>query len=164
LNWSRDGGSTAASVIKSVVLGVVVMAIFFQLPETDDGIRSRYGLMYSLIGIGNYVELIVAVDRLCRELRIFDREQEDSMYSPSSYLVGSMFATLPWIMIETLIYGITVYFGCGLRPGYCHVLHFLALVFTCSLTINGVAWLSVSLHRSFTIASLIGNMQYTFIT
>ena len=43
------------------------------------------------------------------------------------------------------------------------MLHFLGANIACQFAVSGVAWLAVSLDRTFAVASLIGNSNFTFI-
>ena len=49
-------------VQQALVLGLVIGSIFYQLPETPAGIRSRYGLMYIVISAEPYILLIIQVN------------------------------------------------------------------------------------------------------
>ncbi len=40
---------------------------------------------------------------------------------------------------------------------------FLAVNLAAQFSVSGIAWLAVSIHRSFAISSLIGNSNFTFI-
>jgi ABC-type multidrug transport system permease subunit len=51
----------------------------------------------------------------CTTLIVFDREREDNLYSPVSWLAGEFLAWLPVNIISPLIYSIMIYLICNLR-------------------------------------------------
>lgn len=50
------------------------MGIFYQLGDSQRDIQSRSGLMYIFISSEAYILLIVTVQKLSEEVKIFDRE------------------------------------------------------------------------------------------
>ena len=164
VNWRRDFLTVWGGFLQALVLGLVVGAIFFQLPGGLDAIRSRYGLAYITISAEPYILLIIMIERFTREMKVFDREMQDAMYSPSAYVVGHLVSSLPQNVIQPLLYAVPIYFMSGLRldSGGRVVNNLVCLVMLQHIT-YGLAWVCVSLSRQFSVASLIGNTCYTFI-
>jgi ABC-type multidrug transport system ATPase subunit len=164
LNNLRSQGNLLGSLLQSLSLGLIIMGIFWNLEDSLEDIESRNGLMYLVSSMENYILLIIFVERYCTELMIFDREIQDQLYSSTCYLIAHHLSTLPMIILQSLIFALPIYLGCNLRHGSDHLLLFLIDIITISLVTNGLAWLCVTLHRNFTLASLISNTNFTFIT
>jgi hypothetical protein len=49
---------------------VVVMAIFWQLDETQAGIESRNGLLYIVVGVEYYILMIILLERYIGEIKV----------------------------------------------------------------------------------------------
>jgi hypothetical protein len=164
LNNLRAGANMLGGVLQALLMGMVIMLIFLRLSNSLADIESRNGLMYLSISMECYILLIILVERYCTELKVFDRELQDNMYASTAYLVAHILSSIPILVVMPVIYSIPIYFGCNLRHGVGHFLVFVAVQISMSFVTNGLAWASVSLNRSFTVASLIANTNFTFIT
>lgn len=165
LNSYRSGWSLAGGAIQAAAISAVTAGIFWQLSDDSvDDIEARSGLLYLVGAMEYYIWMIILIERYCAELTVFDREHEDRWYSPVAYFFAHFISSLPVMLIQPIIFAIPIYFCTGLRSGSQHVLVFILVNVLICQCVNGLAWLSVSCQRDFAVASLIGNMQYTFIT
>ena len=164
VNNLRSGANIAGGILQAVLMGVVIMLIFFHLTDSLEDIESRNGLIYLSVSMECYILMIILVERYCTDLKVFDRELQDNMYSSSAYLIAHIVSSAPILIIQPVIFSIPIYFGCNLRPGAMHFSVFIAVQVAMSFVTNGLAWASVSLSRNFTVASLIANTNFTFIT
>jgi ABC-type multidrug transport system fused ATPase/permease subunit len=163
-NNFRDTSSAWGGVIQAFVLGFVVMGIFFQLSDSLEDIESRNGLLYIVCSMEYYISMIILVERYCSELKVFDRELQDELYQPTAYLTAHIISSMPLLVVQPLLYGLPIYFGCDLRPGFQYVVMFLCTNIMMSFIINGLVWMCVSINRDFTLASLMANTNFTFIS
>ena len=162
-NW-RDSSNIFGGIIQAFIMGLIIMGIFWNMgDDNQSAIRSRYGLSYIIISAEPYILMIILVQKYCVDLKIFDRELLDRLYKPSAYLTAHFLSTFPQLFIQPFLYGLPIYYGCNMRSGYKHLLIYLAVNILISFIINGIAWMSVSLQRNFSVASLIANMNFTFI-
>jgi ABC-type multidrug transport system ATPase subunit/ABC-type multidrug transport system permease subunit len=164
LNNFRSKGNVLGSFLQSLSLSLIIMGIFWNLGDSLEDIESRNGLMYLVSSMENYILLIIFVERYCTELKVFDREIQDHMYATPCYLIAHHISTLPMILIQSVLYALPIYYGCHLREGSFHVFIFLFDIIVMSLVTNALAIVCVTIHRNFTIASLISNTNFTFIT
>ncbi|KAF9958524.1 hypothetical protein BGZ65_001367 [Modicella reniformis] len=72
INQIRDKLLVWSCLVESIVLGLVVGAIFYQMDDSLDGIFSHSGLIYGAGSIQPYLMLMVTIFRLSREMVIFD--------------------------------------------------------------------------------------------
>lgn len=162
-NW-RDTSHISGGLIQAICLGLMVMGIFWQLDESITGIESRSGLIYINVSMEQYILMIILVERYCRDLKIFDRELQDNLYHPTAYYLAHITTSLPTLTFQSIIYSIPIYFGCNLREGWSHVLMFFAVNVFLAWVLNGLVWMCLSASRIFSVASLIANMNFTFIS
>ena len=139
------------------------MGIFWKLGDSPSDIRSRFGMMYMCTMQQPYNMMVVLIERLCSELKVFDRELLDDLYSPSAYLVAHLLASSPMLIIQPLLFATCISAGCNIRGGASHVLLFVAVHIMMAFVINGLSWTCAGLHRAFSVASLIGNTSFSFI-
>lgn len=161
----RDWSTFLGSILQSLFEGVLIMGIFWQLPLDTSGISSRSGLAYISISAQYYLLMLVLVERYCRELsQLVDRELQDGLYASSAYYIAHWAVTWPVLLLQAVVYALPIYWGCGLRDGASYCFIFLAVHFALALAINGLSWSCVTLQRDFSIASLLGNMSFTFLS
>lgn len=163
-NNYRDYSNTLGSLLQAVVLGLIVMGIFWQLSNSISDIENRNGLLYIVISMEYYITTIILVERFCTELKVFDREIQDNMYHTSAYLTAYILSSMPIILLQPLFYAIPIYYGCNLRHGVQYTLMFIAVNIILTIIVNGMVWMCVSISRDFTLASLLANTNFTFIS
>jgi ABC-type multidrug transport system ATPase subunit len=164
VNNTRDTSHIMGGLIQSLCLGFMVMGIFWQLGNSVQDVSSRSGLIYINVSMEQYILLVILVERYSRDLKIFDRELQDRLYHPSAYFVAHWLTSFPSLLFQSMVYSTAIYFGTNLRPGWSHVLEFYTVNFILTLVINGLTWMCLSVSRDFALASLIGNMNFTFIS
>jgi len=103
INYQRDWRYSAGAAVQALVLGLVIMSIFWHLPASEEGVMSRYGLCYIII-VAHYYNLLVSfMERYCNEMKVFDREQQDGSYYPSAYMTAHYLASIPHHIIHPLM-------------------------------------------------------------
>ena len=163
LNNYRNKLYIYGGMIQSIALGLIIMGIFYHLTDTIQDITSRTGLMYVSISALPYILLIVLIERISTDIKIYDREIQDNMYHSSSFIIAYMLCNWPQLILQGLLYALPIYYGCNLRFGSFHVFVYLSITVIILFIIDGLTWMSISIHRTYSVASLICNMSYTFI-
>ena len=137
-NW-RNPSDIAGGFIQAFVMGIMIMGIFWYLADDNiSAIRSRYGLSYIIISAEPYILMIILVKKYCTDLKVFDREIQDHLYHPSAYLAAHLLSSFPQLFIQPFLYGLPIYYGCNMRPGYDHLLIYLAVNILITFIINGI--------------------------
>jgi hypothetical protein len=160
----RADWATQVKLLLTRFLRNKVMGIFWQLSDSVSAIETRNGLLYIVVSMEYYITTIILVERFCTELRVFDRELQDDLYQPSAYLTAHILSSAPLMLMQPLLYAIPIYYGCNLRDGFTHFLMFAAVNVALTFIVNGMVWMCVSVSRDFTLASLLANMNFTFIS
>ena len=83
--------------------------------------------MYITLSAEPYILLIILVQRYSDELRVFDRELQDNMYTASAYFAAHFLSSLPQLLIQPLIFAIPIYFGASLRNDSTSIIMFIAI-------------------------------------
>lgn len=193
-NSIRDWSNTVGCLLQCIVMALVVVGLFYRLADDESAaIRSRPGMIYTLLASEPYILTIILVDRYTTELKIFDRELQDKMYSSGAYFIAYIASTYPFLILQSVLAATIVYFGCNMRgasgssgaggydPGNSNENIFMygtlnspverfesyvtVVLAVCSAAvyISGLALLGASLTRTFSIASLFCNAAFTFI-
>ncbi|XP_058002043.1 pleiotropic drug resistance protein 1 [Hevea brasiliensis] len=113
-HWSywRNPSYTAVKLLFTTVIALMFGTIFWDLGckrRRQQDIFNAIGSMYVallFIGVQNTVSVqpVVAIERT-----VFYRERAAGMYSALPYAFGQVMIELPYVFIQTIIYGATVY-------------------------------------------------------
>jgi ABC-type multidrug transport system ATPase subunit/ABC-type multidrug transport system permease subunit len=165
VNNFRDIGDFYGGIIQAVVIGLIVAGIFWQLGNSQEDVESREGLMYIVISMENYMTMIIFLARYFKEIKILDRELQDSLYHPVMYLLAHTTAMVPQLILQPILYSIPIYYGCNLRqPGFNYFLMFTAVNIALCFVMNGLVWMCLSCSRVFSEVQLLTNLNFTFIS
>ncbi|PIG80734.1 hypothetical protein AARAC_006524 [Aspergillus arachidicola] len=159
--------------IQSLIgIGCAVMAlaaingwIFWQLDESQRGIRSRQGSLWDATGLYGYLLMITEICRLVEDIQLFDHERKERIINPFIFLLSRRVVklALEGLTLPTL-FTVIYYPMVGYRANVTQIFIFwLTIVFTHSVAI-GVATLCVSISRNFYAAGLMGNLYFALQT
>ncbi|KAI3631410.1 hypothetical protein MIR68_010900 [Amoeboaphelidium protococcarum] len=166
VNLKRDFLGTFGMFMADVLIAVLMGLIFYQLPVSADGIRSRAGAAYAVSGLKPYLYLILDIYRLSDEMRIFDRERKDSFYGVCSYLTSSFIVNFLPRSLSHVAFTTIMFFLTDLRPvfGWIFFMRYTAVNLMHSWLLISMAWAAISISRDFSVSSLIANTFVSFLT
>ncbi|KAF7138156.1 hypothetical protein RHSIM_Rhsim07G0150400 [Rhododendron simsii] len=112
LSYWRNPPYTAVRLFFTTIIALLFGTIFWQIGSkrgTQQDIFNAMGSMYSavlFVGVQNAtsVQPVVAVERT-----VFYREKAAGMYSALPYAFGQVVIELPYIFVQSVIYGVIVY-------------------------------------------------------
>lgn len=94
-NQRRDSVMLWGCFGECVGIGVTLGAIYFRIEDSEEGIRSRTSLVYSVGAIQAYLMLMILIYRLSQDIAVYDRERMDRWYGPLPHLVSSVLFSAP---------------------------------------------------------------------
>ncbi|KAF9467409.1 P-loop containing nucleoside triphosphate hydrolase protein [Collybia nuda] len=163
---TRDPMGLTAAWVEAVTMGLVCGLIFLHIPESLSGIRSRLAALYIAAGLQGYLVLLYEMWCLTgSDIAVFDRERSEGV-------VG----VIPWIISRRLAHGllkdiivpflfcVIFYFLSGFSADGIQFFKFYAVILLNQFIAVTFATFCVAISRDFSIASLIGNLLYTFQT
>ncbi|KAM0906391.1 hypothetical protein ACQ4PT_016810 [Festuca glaucescens] len=163
LSYWRNPQYTVVRFFFSLVVALMFGTIFWRL----GGRRSRQqdlfnamGSMYAAvlfmgISYSSSVQPVVAVERT-----VFYRERAAGMYSALPYAFGQVVVELPYVLVQSVVYGVIVYAMIGFQWDvkkfcwYIYFMYFTLLYFTY------YGMLAVGLTPSYNIASIVSSFFY----
>ncbi|KAJ5341263.1 hypothetical protein N7541_010387 [Penicillium brevicompactum] len=158
----RDPMGVAGSLLEAIGMAVINGWIFLQLDETQSGIRSREGSLYTACSLNGYLILLYETYRLTIDIRLFDREHNEGVVSVPAFLLSRRAARLPLEDLPVpLIFSLIFYFMVGYRLDASQFFIFFALSLLTHYTAVTFAAAAISVARSFPGASLVGNLSFT---
>ncbi|KAJ5434524.1 ABC-2 type transporter [Penicillium cf. griseofulvum] len=158
----RDPMGVAGSLLEAVGMAVINGWIFLRLDESQAGIRSREGSLYTASSLNGYLILLYETYRLTIDVRLFDRERNEGVVSVPAFLLSRRAARLPLEDLPVpLIFSLIFYFMVGYRldPGQFFIFFILTLL-THYIAVTFAA-VAIGVARSFPGASLVANLSFT---
>ncbi|KAF7110196.1 hypothetical protein CFC21_110338 [Triticum aestivum] len=163
LSYWRNPQYTVVRFFFSLVVALMFGTIFWQLggkrSRTQD-LFNAMGSMYAAvlfmgISYSSSVQPVVAVERT-----VFYRERAAGMYSALPYAFGQVVVELPYVLVQSLAYGVIVYAMIGFQwdvKKFCWYLYFMYFTL---LYFTYYGMLAVGLTPSYNIASIVSSFFY----
>uniref|UniRef100_A0ACD5VXW8 Uncharacterized protein n=1 Tax=Avena sativa TaxID=4498 RepID=A0ACD5VXW8_AVESA len=163
LSYWRNPQYTVVRFFFSLVVGLMFGTIFWRLggnKRRQQDLFNAMGSMYAAvlfmgISYSSSVQPVVAVERT-----VFYRERAAGMYSALPYAFGQVVVELPYVLVQSLVYGVIVYAMIGFQWDakkfcwYIYFMYFTLLYFTY------YGMLAVGLTPGYNIASIVSSFFY----
>ncbi|KAF0898593.1 hypothetical protein E2562_008178 [Oryza meyeriana var. granulata] len=164
-NWSywRNPSYTAVRLLFTIVIALMFGTMFWDLgtrTNKQQDLFNAMGSMYAAvlyIGVQNSgsVQPVVVVERT-----VFYRERAAGMYSAFPYAFGQVAIEFPYIMVQTLIYGVLVYSMIGFEWTVAKFLWYLFFMYFTLLYFTFYGMMAVGLTPNESIAAIISSAFY----
>nr|BAJ99663.1 predicted protein [Hordeum vulgare subsp. vulgare] len=163
LSYWRNPQYTVVRFFFSLVVALMFGTIFWQLggkTSRKQDLFNAMGSMYAAvlfmgISYSSSVQPVVAVERT-----VFYRERAAGMYSALPYAFGQVVVELPYVLVQSLAYGVIVYAMIGFEwdaKKFCWYLYFMYFTL---LYFTYYGMLAVGLTPSYNIASIVSSFFY----
>jgi len=162
LNSSRDVLTLAGLFMESVVIAVLIGAVFFNLDGSASSMISRGTLVYLVGSLQTYQFLVFSIYILTAELTVFDHDTRDGMYTTLPWLLARFGVMAPQMVVFPTLFSIIVYYMAALNPTTAGILIFIATMIAVHWIGFAIALFACACLRSFSAASLLANSLYTF--
>ncbi|CAL5359016.1 unnamed protein product [Camellia sinensis] len=163
LSYWRNPPYNAVRFLFTTCIALLLGTIFWDLGskrETQQDIFNAMGSMYVAVlflGIQNAgsVQPVVAIERI-----VFYRERAAGMYSALPYAFGQVVIELPYIFVQTLIYGVIVYAMIGFEWTVAKFLWYLFFMYFTLLYFTFYGMMTVAVTPNHNIASIVSSAFY----
>ncbi|KAF2457396.1 P-loop containing nucleoside triphosphate hydrolase protein [Lineolata rhizophorae] len=158
----RDPMGMIGSLIEAFSMAIITGWIFLQLDESQSGILSRQGALYTSAALQGYLILIYETYRLTIDIEVFDRERGEGVVGVPAFLISRRLARFFVEDVSVpLIFSIIFYFMAGFRADGTQFMTFFSVILLEQYIAVCLAMVCVAISRNFAGASLIANMTYT---
>ncbi|OCL02648.1 hypothetical protein AOQ84DRAFT_228715, partial [Glonium stellatum] len=158
----RDPMGMFGSLVEAIGMAVITGWIFYDLSETQAGIRSREGALYTAAALQGYLILLYETYRLTVDIELFDRERSEGVVGVPAFLISRRLARF---LIEDvpvpLIFSLIFYFMTGFRTNGTQFMTFFGVILLEQYIAVCFATTCVAISRNFAGASLVANLAYT---
>ncbi|KAK2417900.1 pleiotropic drug resistance protein [Trifolium repens] len=165
-HWSywRNPIYTAIRFLYSTMVAVLLGTMFWNLGckiEKEQDLFNAMGSMYAavlLIGIKNStsVQPVVSVERT-----VFYRERAAGMYSAFPYAFGQVVIELPYVFVQSLVYGFIVYAMIGFEWNVAKVLWFLFFMYFTFLYFTYYGMMAAAMTPNNHISTVVSTAFYS---
>ncbi|KAG8511622.1 ATP-binding cassette sub-family G member 2 [Galemys pyrenaicus] len=155
--------ASIAQIIVTIILGLVVGAIFYDLQNDPAGIQNRAGVLFFLT-TNQCFSSISAVELFVVEKKIFIHEYISGYYRVSSYFFGKLLSDLlPMRMLPSIIFTCITYFLLGLKP---EAASFFIMILTLMMVAYAASSMSLAIAAGqsvVSIATLLMTISFVFM-
>uniref|UniRef100_A0A8C0QXE3 Broad substrate specificity ATP-binding cassette transporter ABCG2 n=1 Tax=Canis lupus dingo TaxID=286419 RepID=A0A8C0QXE3_CANLU len=155
--------ASIAQIIVTVILGLVLGAIFYDLKNDSTGIQNRSGVLFFLT-TNQCFSSVSAVELLVVEKKLFIHEYISGYYRVSSYFFGKLLSDLlPMRMLPSIIFTCIIYFLLGLKPV---VEAFFIMMFTLMMVAYSASSMALAIAAGqsvVSIATLLMTITFVFM-
>ncbi|KAF9973403.1 hypothetical protein BGZ73_003343 [Actinomortierella ambigua] len=163
INQQRDSIVAWGCFAECIFIGLVVGAVFFQLPDDMGGIRARSSMIYAVGAIQSYLMLMIMIYRQSHDIGVYDRERMDRWYGPLPHLISSSFYTAIPNIIYPIVFSSISYYLAGLRTDNAeHFAWWLVTNIMMQFATYAFATMCACVVRGFSSASLLANALFAF--
>ncbi|KAK0452925.1 P-loop containing nucleoside triphosphate hydrolase protein [Desarmillaria tabescens] len=162
----RDPLGMAAVWIEAVLMGLFVGIAFYHIPDSISGIRTREAVLYTSVGLQEYLIMMYEVYRLTMiDLPIFDREHGESIVGVVPWVISyrSAHAILEDIIVP-LIFSAITYYMVGLAASTERFLYYFAIGLLNHYIAVTFAGFATAMTRDFAKATIIANTAFMLHT
>ncbi|VAH42773.1 unnamed protein product [Triticum turgidum subsp. durum] len=157
LSYWRNPPYTLVKYFYTIILALLFGTMFWGIGRkrhNQQDLFSAMGSMYSTIlfmGVQNStsVQPVVAVERT-----VFYRESAARMYSPLPYALGQVVIELPYILVQSLIYGILVYAMIGFEWTVAKFFWYMFFMYFTLAYFTFYGMMSMGLTSNYNVASI----------
>ncbi|XP_049645717.1 broad substrate specificity ATP-binding cassette transporter ABCG2 [Suncus etruscus] len=155
--------ASIAQIIVTIILGLVVGAIFYDLKNDPTGIQNRAGVLFFLT-TNQCFSSVSAVELFVVEKKLFIHEYISGYYRVSSYFFGKILSDLlPMRMLPSIIFTCITYFLLGLKP---EAASFFIMMFTLMMVAYAASSMALAIAAGqsvVSIATLLMTISFVFM-
>ncbi|XP_062171942.1 ABC transporter G family member 31 [Alnus glutinosa] len=155
-----NGMRLCFTTISALILGLVFWNVGLRRSSTQD-LLVVMGALYSaclFLGVNNAssVQPIVSIERT-----VFYREKAAGMYSPIAYAAAQGLVEIPYIAVQTIVYGVITYFMINFERTIRKFLLYLLFMFLTFTYFTFYGMMAVGLTSSQHLAAIISSAFYS---
>ncbi|KAF6128466.1 ATP binding cassette subfamily G member 2 (Junior blood group) [Phyllostomus discolor] len=143
--------ASIAQIIVTVILGLAIGAIFYDLKKDPTGIQNRAGVLFFLT-TNQCFSSVSSVELFVVEKKLFMHEYISGYYRVSSYFFGKLLSDLlPMRMLPSIIFTCITYFLLGLKPV---VESFFIMMFTLMMVAYAASAMALAIAAGQSVVSV----------
>ncbi|XP_040274030.1 broad substrate specificity ATP-binding cassette transporter ABCG2 isoform X1 [Bufo bufo] len=162
-NLVRNPQASVAQIMVSLILALIVGAIFFGVKDDENGIQNRVGSLF-FITTNQCFSSVSAIELFIVEKKLFIHEYISGYYRLSAYFISKLFADLlPMRTMPSIIFTCIIYFMIGFKPtaGCFFIMMFTLMLI--SYTATSMALAIAAGQDVVAVANLLMTISFVFM-
>eukprot|EP01064_Diplonema_japonicum_P031175 TRINITY_DN54_c0_g1_i5.p1 TRINITY_DN54_c0_g1~~TRINITY_DN54_c0_g1_i5.p1 ORF type:complete len:654 (+),score=204.71 TRINITY_DN54_c0_g1_i5:64-2025(+) len=159
-NVLRNPALSKARVVQSVVLGLLLGLVFFDLDDDTLGVRAKQGAIFFVMVNQSMLPMMGVLHSFPVELGLVLRETQASLYSISAYFLTKTFVELPFMMFFPTLFLSIPYWMIGLRDSAEAFWTLTAIIIWTSLVAQSFGLLISAMAPTLELAILLGPLIF----
>ena len=155
-NVARNPVLSTARLVQSVVLGLLIGAIFYNQGHSPEGVRGIQGALFFIMVNQSMLPMFGVLHTFPIEIEMVLRENSASLYSVGAYFAAKSIVEFPFMVLFPFIFITICYFLIGLRdtPGAFFTLQLIVILTSICAQSWGLFLSAIS--NSINMAQLLG--------
>lgn len=112
---SRHAILSKTNLFLAISLSIVASLVWFQIPETEQALNDRFGILFFSIIFWSFNSMFIALTAFPAERVVINKERSSGSYRLSAYYLAKTLSELPLILFLPSVYIIVVYWTAGLN-------------------------------------------------
>ncbi|KAK0187348.1 P-loop containing nucleoside triphosphate hydrolase protein [Armillaria mellea] len=161
----RDPFGLGSALLEAILMGLFVGVVFYSIPDSLSGIKTRQGLLYISVGLQGDFIMMYEIYRLTMiDLPVLDREHGDGIVWVIPWIIShrAAHAILEDILVPFVFSAIT-YYMTGLSSSDTQFFYYFAVGLTQYISVT-FAGFATAITRDFSKATIIANIAYIIHT
>lgn len=155
--------ASVAQIMVSLVLALIVGAIFFGVKNDANGIQNRVGSLF-FITTNQCFSSVSAIELFIVEKKIFTHEYISGYYRLSAYFFSKLFADLlPMRTLPSIIFTCVIYFMIGFKPTGGSFFTMMFTLMMISYTATSMAFAIAAGQEVVAVANLLMTISFVFM-
>lgn len=161
----------ATRTVQTLVVAIVVAALFFQLDDDQTGATDRTGLLVLTIINNSFNEVLATLLIFAPESDVVQREIASGTYTALPYFLAKLLADLPVQVVFPAVWAIIAYWAAGLQADVLKFLTHLSVIIAAAFVANSIGiviCVSAAIDKASALAplSIIVNVIFSgfFVT
>jgi ABC-type multidrug transport system ATPase subunit len=159
LMQTRDPTLVMANFGQTVFMALFTGFIFLQVPQDDRRLQNISGALFFIVTNSSIVNCYAVVQVFPLEMPVFLRDHGSRIYRTELYFLAKHLSDVPFLVIQTFIYSLLVYWMIGLQEEADRFFAFYGLNLLISNIAVGVGYVVSSLSSNVSISLALAPMM-----
>ncbi|XP_066393770.1 ABC transporter G family member 1-like isoform X2 [Miscanthus floridulus] len=156
INMHRDMGYYWLRFGIYIAICVSIGTIFFNVGYSFASIQARASMLMftstvlTMMSIGGFPSFV-------EDMKVFRKEQLNGHYGATAFVISSTLSSAPYLGIISIIPGAICYYLTGLQRGFDHFLYFSAVLWACTMLVEGLMMIVAAIVPDFLLGIITGS-------
>ncbi|KAL0230542.1 hypothetical protein PCE1_004101 [Barthelona sp. PCE] len=159
--YTRNRSFFFARFLLMIVMALLAAFTFFQIPNTQRGIATRFGSLFFLLLLVSFSPVQAIISSFQAEKEVLRRELFEKFFSPFSYFLAKTLLGMIGQLFFPLVFSLIVYWIIGFQPSFTHFLIFYMALFFAVACAESWGFFIAAVSNNMLLAQILGPLTMT---